>query len=67
MSYSMELLQSDDAKEVLGGSRILKTLVEHDPEDDTLVEHVSKDDTLRRIGMKSGNFFTISHSCSYPI
>lgn len=46
VSYSMELLQNDDEKEVLGSSRILKTFVER--------QHASHGDTLRRIGIKPG-------------
>ncbi|KAG0590221.1 hypothetical protein KC19_1G082300 [Ceratodon purpureus] len=46
VSYSMELLQSNDEKEVLGGSKILKAFVER--------SHASHSDTLRRIGITPG-------------
>lgn len=46
VSYSMELLQSNDDHEVLGGSRILKAFVER--------SHAFRSDTLRRIGITPG-------------
>jgi hypothetical protein len=46
VSYSMELLKSDDEKEVLGGSKILKAFVER--------SHAFQGDTLRRIGITPG-------------
>lgn len=51
VSYSMELLQSDDEKEVLGGLKILKTFVER--------QHDFQGDTLRRIGIAPGQHILV--------
>lgn len=45
VSYSMKLLQDNDAKQVLGGSKILRAFVEQDQ---------LRGDTLRRIGVAPG-------------
>jgi hypothetical protein len=57
VSYSMELLQSDDGTEVLGGSRILKTFVDR--------QHAFHGDTLRRIGIKPGQLLVVIVTARY--
>lgn len=48
VSYSMKLLQDNDASQVLGGSKILRAFVEQDQ---------FRGDTLRRIGVAPGLLF----------
>lgn len=48
VSFSMKLLQDNDASQVLGGSKILRAFVEQDQ---------FRGDTLRRIGVAPGPLF----------
>lgn len=46
VGYSLGLIQSDDAKQVLSGIRVLKALAYH--------ENRTRNDTFRRIGITLG-------------
>jgi hypothetical protein len=47
VGYSLGLIQSDDAKQVLSGIRVLKALAYHE-------NRITRNDTFRRIGITSG-------------
>jgi len=47
VGYSLGLIQSDDAKQILSGIRVLKALAYHE-------NRITRNDTFRRIGITSG-------------
>ncbi len=47
VGYSLGLIQSDDAKQVLSGIQVLKALAYHE-------NYTTRNDTFRRIGITSG-------------